>query len=324
MSSKLTRVVTTRIPADKAGYTLVDYLTERYTYHTRDSWLEVIANGDMTLHEQALAHDYILCKDDPIIYKYEAPEEPKVDTNYQIIFEDEYLLVINKPGDLPMHPGGKFFNHTLWALLKQKYEKLHFINRIDRETSGLVLVALNPKTAATLAKQFQRRQVTKQYSVLVEGNFPNEIIRAKGYLAKDEESIFDKKKCFIAAENYSDYGKDGVFSTFEKISCCETSKTSLLKALIHTGKTHQIRASLLALGYPLVGDKMYGLDETVFLHFIKQQLNDDDRKLMRISRQALHAENLTFDHPHTQEEVKFTAPLPDDMQNLLKGKSTCI
>ena len=316
MSSKLTRVVTTRIPAEKAGLTLIDFLSERYTYNDRDSWLRIIAKGSMTLNKAPLSATYILQKNEQIAFEFEAPEEPKVDLSYEIIYQDEFLLLVNKPGNLPMHPAGKFFNHTLWALLKKKYESIHFINRIDRETSGLVLVALDPKTAAKLAKQFEKRSVTKTYSVLVEGNFPDEKIVARGYLSKDEDSLINKKVRYTAADNYSDYGKDGVFSTFEKVSHCTENNISLLKAHIHTGKTHQIRASLSALGFPLVGDKLYGLDENVFLNFRKHQLSDADKKLMRIPRQALHAAELTFTHPQRNEDVSFAAPLPNDMSGL--------
>ncbi|MCM8532899.1 MAG: RluA family pseudouridine synthase [Lentisphaeraceae bacterium] len=310
MSSKLKRLVTSSVPETYAASTLIDYLSSRYAYQDRQRWIELVVAGDIQVNKQHESADFILTVGDKIDYYHTPAPEPKVDRNFKIIFEDESLLVVDKPGDLPMHPSGKFYNNTLWALLKNDHENVHFINRLDRETSGIVLVAKNSKIAATLAGQFEKRTVEKEYHVLVEGEFP-ESLEAKGYLEKDELSQIRKKQKFIAYEDYTQFGKTGVCSHFELVKT--TGRKSLLKVAILTGKMHQIRVTLFSLGYPVVGDKLYGLDEQYFLRFIKKTLTAEDRQNLCMNRQGLHASSLKFRHPVSREEVSFTAPFPDDM-----------
>ena len=185
---------------------------------------------------------------------------------------------------------------------------------MDRETSGLVLLAKDSKTAAKLAGQFERREVEKEYLVIVEGQFERQI-QARGFLKKDTGSQVRKKLSFEAVENYQDHGKDGVFSEFWPVS--QTSQFSLVKVKIHTGKMHQIRATLFSLGYPIVGDKIYGVDDNFFEKFIAKTLSADDKKRMVLKRQALHAEKLSFKHPESGELVNYVAPVPQDMQELI-------
>lgn len=314
MSNKLKRLVSSKVPYTFDGTSLIDYLCQRYKYQSREIWLGLIDAGDLKINSQIALADQLLKSNDLLEYDYTPDDEPIVDRNFEVLFEDDLLMVINKPGDLPMHPSGKFFNNTLWALLKPKYGKIYFINRLDRETSGLVLLAKDPKTAAQLAGQFERREVDKEYIVIVEGSFDKEI-QARGFLRKDEFSCVRKKLVFETHENYKEYGKDGVFSEFLPVS--QNGSFSLVKVKIHTGKMHQIRATIYSLGFPVVGDKIYGVDDSFFEKFIAKTLTEDDKQKMILKRQALHAEKLSFKHPESSELVSFTAPLPQDMQELI-------
>ena len=175
-------------------------------------------------------------------------------------------------------------------------------------------MAKNPSIAANLSGQFERREVDKQYVTIVEGCFDKEV-QARGFLTKDEASSVRKKLHFEAAENYLEYGKDGVFTEF--LPASQKGQFSLVKVKIHTGKMHQIRATLFSLGYPIVGDKIYGVDDAFFEKFIAKNLTKEDKKRMVLARQALHAERLDFKHPVTNEKVSFTAPIPEDMKGLI-------
>ena len=314
MSSKLKRLVSSKVPSTYGGTTLIGYLCSRYNYQSRESWQQLIQNGDLKVNGQLETVDFLLKSNDVIEYDFTPSEEPEVDTNYKIVYEDDFLMVLDKPGDLPMHPAGKYFNHTLWALLKQKMETFHLINRLDRETSGLVLVAKNAETASKLAEQFEKGEVEKEYLTIVEGIFDEEI-EGKGYLVKDAESPVRKKLRFVEAKDYEAYGKDGVRSDFKCLN--KDDRFSLLKARIYTGKTHQIRATLCSLGYPVVGDKIYGIDDSLFVKMIEKVLTEEDRARLILKRQALHAYKLIFSHPEKNEMMSFELDLPDDMKGVL-------
>ena len=314
MSSELKRVVASRVAASFRGQTLIDYLCSRYTYHPKEEWLRILAAGQLKLNSSFAEPHTVLESEDLVEYLYDE-EEPEVNKNFSLLYEDDSLLVVNKPGNLPVHPSGRFFNNTLWALLKKKHDDIYFINRIDRETSGIVLVALNKAVASALGKQFQQRNVTKDYLALVEGEFPEQSIDAKGYLEKDPESEIRRKQIFREAVDFEQYGRQSVHTSFMKIRTLK--EISLIKCRIHTGKTHQIRASLQALGWPICGDKIYGLDESFYFKFIRKELTESDWHKLRVQRQTLHAAALDFTHPLTQESLSIEAPLPTDMQNLL-------
>ncbi len=316
MSSELKRTVSSKVPNNYTGKSLLDYLSTRYAYHSREKWTELINAEKLKVNSETGVPGTVLNHNDIVDYLYEG-QEPEVNKDFSILYEDDEILVINKPGDLPVHPAGKFFNNTLWAELKKTYSNIHFINRIDRETSGVVLVALNADAASFLGKCFQDRNVTKEYLALVEGRFPQEVTDALGYLEKDPQSEIRKKLFFKPDNNYEIHGKNGVNSSFSTIK--EYGPITLIKCLIKTGKTHQIRATLNSLGFPIVGDKLYGINEKAYLKFIKKTLTEEDRQELRMDRQALHASSLQFIHPSSKKSMTFKAPLPEDFKKLIEA-----
>ena len=314
MSNKSDRRVESTVLKENAGREALEYLLSRFTYWNEEEWTEALEKGHCRLNGEIIEPTYLLQTDDLISLDVSHIKEPEVHRNYEILHEEETFMVINKPGDLPVHPGGPFYKNTLWYMLLDKMEKPHLINRLDRETSGIILIAKNPNTARHLARQFERRKVTKKYKVLVEGSFP-EAITAKGYLAKDEESPVLKKQIYRHDENYSDHGKNGVYTEFRCLE--QRNGLSLVICHIHTGKMHQIRVSLHSLGFPVVGDKIYGPDPEIFLRFIDKSWTDEDKEKLRLPRQALHSYQLEFLRPVTQDEtLKFEIPLAEDMAEL--------
>ncbi len=307
------RIIRTSIDWSGANLILADYLAGRFTYRSRSEWCERIVSGEITLNGLTVSPETRLALHDQLEYRPGDIVEPPADLDYRIIYEDEQIAVIDKPGNLCMHPAGPFFKHTLWHLLCSKYGNIHFVNRLDRETSGLLLAAKDPKSAKRLSKSI----TAKRYQVIVHGNFP-ENLSAAGFL-QSANSIVRKKRRFIFempdAPPFENAGTD-----FRKIAFA--NDLSLVEATLHTGRMHQIRATLHSLGYPVAGDKLYGLDENFYLKQRNGELSADDRQKLLISRQALHSSFLEFIHPATGEKIAFSAALPDELSQLMIQKGS--
>ncbi len=308
----------------QAGQRVLDFVSQRFTYLSRQAWQAELLAGRFLLNQSRAQAGNILATGDQLVYLMPALIEPPVARDYEVLHEDEELLVINKPAPLPCHPGGRFFRHTLWALLKEEHglKTPRFINRLDRETSGLVLVAKNLAAARHCQAQFAERQVTKVYLVVVEGNFPEtpREIEAAGWLGSDPGSAIRKKQRLYLEKNEASPGAAPVRTTFRRLTSASNHHLSLLEARPHTGRCHQIRATLLSLGFPVVGDKLYGMDEQLFLRFQEDRLSVADHTLLRLPRQALHAARLRFRHPTTGKELEICAPMPPALQELLSNR----
>ena len=174
-----------------------------------------------------------------------------------------------------------------------------------------MLVARTPEAAARLAAAFQHHQVRKTYLALVEGVFPDEPRTAKGHLYLAQGATVRRKRVFVPEGGPHPDSARPVETSFRKISCRDGM--SWIEVHPITGRPHQIRASLKAIGFPIVGDKLYGLDETIYARLATDRLTALDRRRLRINRQALHAVRLQFPHPETGAPLDFHAPLPADL-----------
>jgi RluA family pseudouridine synthase len=305
------------IPSDKAGCRLLDLVASRFTYRSREEWQMELAAGRFLLNDREAAGSELLAAGDLLVYRMVPMAEPPVDWRYEVLHEDEDLLVVNKPAPLPCHPGGRFFHHTLWARLRDEHglARPAFVNRLDRETSGLVLLAKNSQAATSCQEQFARQLVAKHYFVLVEGEFPAGTLKAEGCLAPDPASAIRKKVSFFPTAGAVPAGGRTCSTSFRLLAGC--GSLSLLAAWPHTGRCHQIRATLCSLGYPVVGDKLYGVDEQLFLRLQESRLTTADHARLRLERQALHAAYLRIIHPTTGREISFAAPLPASLQAVM-------
>ena len=312
------RKVTIAIDGAAAGKRLLDMLAARFTYHTRETWMRLLAEGCLSINDVPAQAEQILNNGDCLRYDFGNRPEPEVDCVYQVIFQDDALMIVNKPGSLPCHPAGRYFKNTLWTLLQQQegLEQPRLVNRLDRETSGLVVVGKTLEATQHLAHQFSEHSVEKQYLVLVEGTFP-EHMEAIGWLTHDAASVVRKKRCFVR-EKPSEAVSEACETRFICVSL--SNGISVVRAYPKTGCLHQIRATLCSLGYPIVGDKLYGVDETFFLKFIDDTLTDADKQRLRMERQALHAESLHITHPSTGERLLFQAPMPQDIGRLITSQ----
>lgn len=281
---------------------ILDYLSGRFTYRDAESWTEEIAAGRIIVNGATATKATVLCCGDEMEYLPEARPEPEVDETVTVVHEDDDFLALCKSGNLPCHPAGIFFNRTLWAMLKEgrvqdvlPLEEIHFVNRLDRETSGLVLVAKNKRAAKMAAHAMARDEACKEYWVVVEGDFPDELT-ADGWLWQDERSVVKKKRRFGTEKTDGAIDAETAVTSFRCLR--RGNGMSLLQATLGTGRTHQIRATLCSLGYPVVGDKLYGVEEGMYLRFVNGCLSEEDSRRLRIGRQALHAWHLRLPLPN--------------------------
>ena len=309
------------IPPDFDGSTLVAFLARRFPYHTAVVWGEKAAAGRVMVNDAPAPPGRPLRTGDIVLYVASDVPEPPVPLQAPIVHEDADLLIVNKPAGLPTHPGGSYHHHTLWAVLKRLHDMPSpaFVNRLDRETSGLVVVAKTPEAAVKCRAQFAGRRVEKRYLAVVEGRFPP-ALDATGRLVADPAMPAVNKRLFLPAPrpegaappDDSEWAETG----FRLVRAC--GELSLVEVTPRTGRQHQIRATLHALGFPLVGDKLYGRDPGIFLRFCQDAMTDEDRRALRLPRQALHAVSLKFRHPRNGFAVQFEAPLPADMAALAR------
>lgn len=288
------------LPPEEAGERLDRVLAARFPQLSRAQLQRLIRSGAITVNDAVVRPAYRLTPGDRITVTF--PEEPTVRPEslpLDIIYEDEYLLVVNKPAGMVVHPAARMVSGTLVnALLAHcpqvadvgGTDRAGIVHRLDRETSGLIVVAKNSEVHASLQRQFQRRLVRKTYVALVEGEVhPREgIIEVPiGRNPRDRTRMAVSRTGRPAVTQYR------VVEFFPQYT--------LLEVRPHTGRTHQIRVHLAWLGYPVVGDRVYGRR----------------RQTLLPDRHFLHARELAFTHPITGEKLVLSAPLPPELAALL-------
>ncbi len=218
----------------------------------------------------------------------------------EIIFEDKHIAVINKPSNMTVHPAQNNYSGTLVNALLYHFDSLSNINednirpgivhRLDKDTSGLIIIAKTNEAHEKLVEMFQSKIMKKTYIAVCKGNFSSKTGRLENLIGRDP---FDRKKMAVVEVN----GKEAV-TNYEVID--EVQDFSLLKVNIETGRTHQIRVHMKYLNHPILGDSTYGSPSKI------------------IDRQMLHAYMLEFVHPITKETIKLKGKLPEDFVNVLK------
>ena len=307
------RIISTTAGPELEGVRLDHFLSGRFTYQSRTGWQEIIREGRIAVNGIRVRASRRLHEGDVITFDVQGIAEPEVDPSYSVVLERPGFLVVSKSGCLPVHPSGCYFRNTLLMLMKERYGELFVVNRLDRETSGLVVLAKTPETAGLLSGLFASRQMEKTYLAAVFGTFPAGTVVKNGWLSADPASPVRKKRRFTETAPASD---DAEPCSTEFTRLKTGGGYSLVECRPHTGRLHQIRATLRSCGFPLLGDKLYGPDDTIFLRFTEDAMTDADRDALVLPTQALHAWRLHFTMPGTGEEIRCESAPPDAMLNL--------
>jgi 23S rRNA pseudouridine955/2504/2580 synthase/23S rRNA pseudouridine1911/1915/1917 synthase len=308
------RELYSHVPEPEDGAALPDYLAAHFSRFDRAGWIEAIKAELVTVNGRSAAPDMAVKRHDRVGYYPPETPEPDAELHFRTVYEDADFLAVEKPGNLCMHPTGPFFRHTLWHLVGSKYGEIRFVHRLDRETSGLVIAARTRRAAAAMDNG--NTPIHKEYLALVNGDFRG-TVHAEGFLVHDRNSAVRKKKRFVFADSPEadaarfDQAAETAVTEFAEESHVPPDMT-LVRAVLGTGRQHQVRATLFSLGFPLAGDKLYGPDERFFLKIATGKLNGNDLKKLRFGRQALHAAALEFRHPFTGESLRFESPFPHE------------
>ncbi|EAD5704271.1 RluA family pseudouridine synthase [Listeria innocua] len=263
----------------------------------------MLKNGDITVNGELAKPNYKVQVGDEIRYEAREPEELEIlaeDIPLDIYFEDKDMLVVNKPEGMVVHPSAGHASGTLVNALLFHCDDLSGINgkirpgivhRIDKDTSGLLMVAKNDHAHESLAKQLKDKTSDREYIALVHGDIFHQKGTIEAPIGRAKE---DRQKMAIVRD-----GKEARthFEVIERLPCY-----TLINCKLDTGRTHQIRVHLKYIGHPLAGDPKYGPKNTI-----------------KGNGQFLHAAKLGFDHPTTNERMTFEAPLPDSFEQALKS-----
>lgn len=311
----------------EAGLRLDQFLKDRYRKRSREQIKRAIESGAITLQREQGPHlragrlkpSSLLIPGDEVLVLSERRPEPAVSFEYDVLYEDDALFVINKPANLPVHPAGRYFFNTLLVHLRTrghqdplKAEREYFlVHRIDKETSGVLVLAKDRAVCTHLTRQFAERSTEKKYLAIVHGVPVREEFTVDLAMKRAGADSIIELKMKIAPESE---GGQPALTRFRRLETY-AGRYALMECLPRTGRQHQIRLHLESAGHPIVGDKLYGRDESQALRFYeRRQISPEAEAELILPRHALHAASLKFEHPLTGIRMEFEAPLPNDLR----------
>jgi 23S rRNA pseudouridine1911/1915/1917 synthase len=287
-----------KVPADAAGERLDVFLAGAVGSRTRAQRLieagRVTVDGAVRPKRHVLAGGETVSVDEPD----EAPQPAVAPAPFRVAYEDEHLLVVDKPAGVVVHPGHGHAQGTLVQALAGRVAggsdpaRPGVVHRLDRDTSGLMVLARSEEAHAALSALLRERRIAREYLALVEGRPPARSGTIEAPLGRD-------RRVRTRMSTETDDPRPAV-THFETEAIF--AETTLLRVRLETGRTHQIRAHLLAIGHPVVGDPEYG----------------GALRLPGLERQFLHSERIAFDHPLKRAWVQVRAPLPEDLGEALR------
>lgn len=309
-----------------AGWTLAEYVAEKLKRPLPPERLDRLLRGRALVHAEAeLLPQTKIWPGLRFSLRKRSPGDSGEPPQVPVIYEDDALLVVDKPAGLAVHPTARYHMTTLTWALEQRHrnargEKPDPAHRLDRETSGLLACGRSPLHTRRLKAAFAGRQVEKAYLAVVQGSPPEDRFDVDLPLVVGGGRVKVKARVDPAGA--------------PSLTSCEVVRryegATLLRCIPRTGRQHQIRAHLLAAGFPLFGDKLYGPSEEIFLRLAEsggspaplgmfdELITPDEQRRLRLWRQALHASELSLPHPVSGEQTRFESPLPADIAALLE------
>ena len=302
------------------------YITQFVENASRTKVKKAIDLGNVLVNGDFVKCNYIVKPEDEIEIELPVPEKQEIepeDIPLDIVFEDEYLMIINKPAGMVVHPAYMNFTGTLvnailfYAAQKNEslsdingFERAGIVHRLDKDTSGLIVVAKDEVAHRKLSNLFFHHNIIREYNAICWGRFKVSKKEIDTKIGRDKK---DRTKYIVVSD-----GEDGKRAITEYEVIKEFEYMSLVKLKLKTGRTHQIRVHMSYLNHPVFGDLTYGGRVPHNLQLtsnLKAQINN---LLDIMPRQALHAKVLGFKHPMTNEQMYFESDLPADMQEVIK------
>lgn len=277
-----------------AGWKLIDFLAAYHPPTSIESWRAWIAAGEITEHGVRVSEDTLVSEGATFQQIMRDTVEPAVNAKIEMLYEDDSLIIVNKPAPLPIHPSGRFNRNTLHYLLSQIYhpQKLRFAHRLDANTSGLVIVCRKRSVASKVQPQFESQTVEKIYLAKIHGHPNWDFMKCDAPIASEPAEV--------GSRSVADVGLAA--STEFRVVARLPDETSCVEIRPLTGRTNQIRIHARHLKHPVVGDPLYHAGPLLGEH---QTLEID------ASPMCLHCHKLTFQHPESGESVTFEAPRPE-------------
>ena len=301
------------------------YLMNRIENATRNKIQTAAKDGSIFVNETPVKSNYKVKPNDHIRVLLEHPPYEFLltpeDIPLDIVYEDEVLLVVNKPAGMVVHPGHGNYSGTLINALVFHFENLPnnssdrpgLVHRIDKDTSGLLVIAKTEQAMAHLSKQFFNKTSEREYVAIVWGNMTDDEGTIEGHIGRHPKNRL--QNTVFEGDDAEEKGKAAVthYKVIERLGY-----VTLVSCKLQTGRTHQIRVHMKYIGHTLFNDERYGgeriLKGTTFSKY--KQFVDNCFKIL--PRQALHAKTLGFEHPVTGEQLSFDSPVPEDMQQCIE------
>lgn len=307
-----------QIIQEEAGKRLDRLLTEHNIGGSRSYVQKLIHGGHVTVNGHSAKPSYPVRAGDRVCVDIPPPQKWTIDPEdlpLDVLFEDEHVLVVNKPPGMVVHPGAGHHSGTLANALLHHCDHLSgihgvlrpgIVHRLDRDTSGLLMVAKNDDAHRHLARQWHQRTITRQYRAFVWGHLPSREGRIEAPIGRHP---IDRKRMAVTKIRSREAA-----TTYRVIE--SFAFLSFLTLFLHTGRTHQIRVHLSHVGHPVFGDPEYGGRNKRLKGISPAFRTMAQSYLSDMPRQALHAQTLGFIHPATGEQLEFAADMPEDMQTL--------
>ena len=306
------------VPPKQSRVRLDVYLTHQVENATRSKVQQAIEDGAVLVNGARVKPSHPVAPGEEI--EVTLPRPPRQDAEAEdipldIVYEDDDLLVVNKPAGMVTHPAYGNHTGTLVNALLFHCRQLSSVNtpsrpgivhRLDKDTSGLLVVAKNDRAHHLLARQFSSRTIDREYWALVWGTFSQPTGEVEANLGRSKK---DRKKVAVL--------KDGKHARTEYELLERFAYSTLLRLWLHTGRTHQIRVHLAHIGHPVFGDPTYGGRTSTWGGLTGSKAQQAARLLKKLPRQALHAKTIGFIHPTTQQHVAFESEIPNDMASVL-------
>ncbi|MFA6093885.1 MAG: RluA family pseudouridine synthase [Elusimicrobiota bacterium] len=299
-----------QVQREHAGMRVDAFLADRLHRYSRAQVQTLIRGGRVFLRGREAKAAVRVVQGETVLIRYPRRDEPPANhAALPVIHEDEHLLVVNKPADILCHPTDRVVKNTATSILAAQFPKLrlHLIHRLDRETSGVLLLTKTPAAARAMTAQFTRRETAKEYLALAAGraDFSERTVRLP--IGREEGEIKVRQTT----------GR-GAAAVTEFVRLDATDAASLILARPKTGRLHQIRVHLASIGHPVLGDKLYHGSGEAYLKAVRKELTASDLRELGAGRQMLHALRLSFRHPASGEAMSLSAPVPRDFLELLR------